>query len=221
MKLLVSLASLLLASTAAMATTTSCQTASLSAYLASGFTCQSGSLIFTDFDYQGTGSDASSITVKPLTASDDEGFQFQGGWSAHSVNGASTSEDSRITYTVQHPGGLMDTLSLAFGSSVSGTGVSSVQERFCLGSSIVGCPSANQGSITLTNPGTMLSNRAFFAGVGSVSVSKDINVTSGINGTASISNVIDTFSSPEPLSFVLLGTGLLGIGLMRRRLSKR
>jgi len=220
MKLLVFLVSLMLASTA-LATTTSCQSGSLSAYLASGFTCQSGSLIFSDFDYQGTGRDASSIAVTPLTGSDDEGFQFQGGWNAHSVNGASTSEDSRITYTVHHAGGLIDTLSLAFGSSVSGTGVSTVQERFCLGSSLVNCPSVNQGAISLTNPGAMFSNRAFFAGVGSVSVSKDINVTSGINGTASISNVIDTFSSPEPLSFVLLGTGLLGIGLMRRRLSKR
>jgi hypothetical protein len=220
MKLLVFLASLMLASTA-MATTTSCQTGSLTSYLASGFSCQSGSLIFSDFEYQGTGSDASSIIVKPLTASDDEGFQFQGGWSAHSVNRTSTSEDSQITYTVQHPGGLIDTLSLAFGSSVSGTGVSTVQERFCLGASFVSCPNAEQGSIVLTNPGAMFSNRAFFAGVGTVSVTKEINVTSGVSGTASIANVTDTFSSPEPLSFVLLGTGLLGIGLMRRRLSQR
>jgi hypothetical protein len=219
-KLLAFFVSLMLASMA-MATTTSCQIGSLTSYLAAGFSCQSGSLIFSDFDYQGTGRDASSIAVTPLNTSDDEGFRFQGGWYAHSVNGASISEDSRITYTVHHAGGLIDTLSLAFGSSVSGTGVSTVQERFCLGASLLNCPSVNQGGIGLTNPGSMFSNRAFFAGVGSVSVWKDINVTSGVNGTASISNVTDTFSSPEPLSFVLLGTGLLGIGLMRRRLSQR
>jgi hypothetical protein len=77
------------------------------------------------------------------------------------------------------------------------------------------------GSITLTDPGIAFSNRAFFAGTGTISISKEINVTSGASGTASIANVTDTFSSPEPLSFVLLGSGLLGIGLMRRRLNQR
>jgi hypothetical protein len=57
--------------------------------------------------------------------------------------------------------------------------------------------------------------------VSSISVTKNINVTSGVNGTASIANVSDTFSAPEPLSFVLLGSGLLGIALMRRRLHQR
>jgi hypothetical protein len=192
----------------------------LSSYLASGFTCQSGSLIFTNFGYQGTGVGAGSITVTPLTAPDDEGFRFASGWSAQSANGISNSEDSQITYTVQHPGGMIDTLDLSFGSTVTGTGVSSVKETFCLGSSINNCPQGDLGSIAVTNPGAGFSNRAFFSGASSVAVSKNINVTSGVNGTAFIAEVSDTFSSPEPLSFVLLGSGLLGITLMRRRLNR-
>jgi hypothetical protein len=176
-------------------------------------------LIFTDFSYQGTGADASSVTVRPLTAPDDEGFQFAGGWSAHSVNGVSESEASHINYTVERPGGMIDSLSQSFSSSVTGTGVSSVAEIFCMASRPGLCPA--QGSINLTNPGSGFTSRVFFAGVSSVSVSKSINVTSGVNGIASIANVSDTFSAPEPLSFLLLGSGLLGIGLMRRRLNRR
>jgi len=196
----------------------------MGSYLAeSNFSCQSGSLIFSDFDYRGTGQDAnaSSVSVAPLTASDDEGFQFAGGWSVHSQNGISNSEDSQITYTVQHPGGLIDSLSLSFGSIVTGTGAASVNEHFCLGASISNCAQVSQGSVAVTNPGSGFSDRAFFAGVESVGVSNTINVTSGVNGTASISYVGNAFSAPEPLSFVLLGTGLLAIGLMRRRLGRR
>jgi hypothetical protein len=215
------LASLLLASSALATTTSSCQTGSMMSYLVSGFGCQSGSLTFSGFDYRGTGPSASSITVSPLSVFDNEGFQFQGGWSVSSQNGISNSQEAHISYTVQHVGSLIDTLSLSFGSSVTGTGIASVTEQFCLGYSLDNCPHVNQGLVEVTNPGSGFSNRAFFAGVSSIAVSKDILLISGTNGAASISHVTDTFSSPEPLSFVLLGTGLLGIGLMRRRLNRR
>jgi hypothetical protein len=32
--------------------------------------------------------------------------------------------------------------------------------------------------------------------------------------------VTNIFSSPEPLSFVLLGSGLLGLGLLRKRIKR-
>ncbi len=222
MKTLLLCASLLLASSA-FATTTNCQSGSMGSYLASSFACQSGSLIFSDFEYRGTGQDAnaSAVSVITLTAPDNEGFQFAGAWSVQSQNGISNSEESQIAYTVERPGGLIDSLSLSFGSIVTGTGTASATEQFCLGASINNCPQISQGSIAVTNPGSGFTDRAFFAGVENIGILGAVTVTSGVNGMASISSVSNTFSAPEPLSFVLLGTGLLGIGLMRRRLDRR
>jgi len=222
MKTLLLYASFLLASPA-FATTTNCPSMPAGSYLETSFACVSGSLLFSDFGYQGTGqvSNASSVSITPLTTPDDEGFQFAGGWSVQSQNGVSSSEDSQISYTVQHPGGLIDSLSLSFSSIVTGTGSANVTEHFCLGAPVNSCPQATGGSVAVTNPGAGFSDRAFFAGVESVGILDSVTVTSGMSGTASISNFGNTFSSPEPLSFVLLGTGLLGIALMRRRLDRR
>jgi hypothetical protein len=222
MKTLLVCASFLLASSA-FATTTTCPSMPANSYLETSFACVSGSLIFSDFGYQGTGqvSNPGSVSITPLTTPDAEGFQLTGGWSVQSQNGVSSSEDSQIGYTVQHPGGLIDSLSLSFGSVVTGTGAANVTEQFCLGAPVNSCPQATEGSVAVTNPGSGFTDRAFFAGVESVGVLDSVTVTSGMSGTASISNFSNTFSSPEPLSFVLLGTGLLGVALMRRRLDRR
>ena len=220
MKGLVFLSSLLLVSSV-WASPTACDDGPLSAYLGAGYSCQSGNLIFSDFNYQGTGLGANVITVHPLADFDQEGFGFAGAWSASSFNGASAREDSTIIYTVRKTAGLIDSIDLSFRSVAIGTGQASVEESFCLGASISGCQNENKGMLAVTNPGAGFSNKAFFAAVGQVSISENISVVSGINGSAIINNVSNTFSSPEPLSFVLLGTGLLGIGLMRRRLARR
>jgi hypothetical protein len=86
---------------------------------------------------------------------------------------------------------------------------------------LTGCPSASSGQIKITNPPPGFNDQIFFRPVGSVSVSKDIFVSTGADlRSAAISQVTNNFDAPEPLSFTLLGSGLLGLGLMRKSINR-
>ena len=216
------LASLMLASSA-FATSTTCPTGPLSLYLVSGFSCSTNLLTFNAWGYSttatgsGTPIAASGVSVTPILTSGDEGFQFNGPWSVSSVGGGPGTEDSLISFTAS--GTAINDLELFFNGAVTGTGQSGVTENYCLNHSLAGCPNGSAGQIKVTNPPPGFNDHVFFSPAGSVSVSKDILVSTGNGpGSAMISQVINSFSSPEPLSFVLLGSGLLGLGLLRKRI---
>jgi len=212
-------------SSSAFGSATNCPTGSYTLYLVASFTCTSGNLAFSAFGYSSSANPvgsvipASGITVTPQTQDGNEGFQFQGGWNVGTTGGVPSFQDSVVSFTVTS--GAITDLHLFFNGSFTGTGTSFVKESYCLNGPVAGCLAGNSGMITVTNPPPVFNAVVFFAPVTSVSVSKDIHVDSGTNGTASISQVINTFSNPEPLSFVLLGSGLLGLGLLRKRIVKR
>jgi hypothetical protein len=225
----------LLISASAFASTTNCPIGSYGAYLGSGFTCTNGNLTFSTFGYTTNGSStglavaANSVTVTPQTASGNEGFQFQTGFSVGSSGGVSNTQESQISFTIT--GAAITDLHLFFNGAATGTGATSVVETYCMNGAIAGCVGGNTGSISVTNPPAKFNDSVlFFAPVTSVSVSKDVRASSGVNGTASVSQMVNTFSNsnsifaieaPEPLSFVLLGSGLLGLGLLRKKIVKR
>jgi hypothetical protein len=227
---LLMLASLVLAS-AAFATPTTCQPGLLSAYLVSGFSCTINSLTFDQWQYVSTATGsansmpAGSVSVTPVTTLGDEGFQFSAGWVVNNMSGPPPSSiDSLISFTATGSG--IGDLELFFNGAVTGTGSSGVTEQYCLNHALIGCSASH--NISVTNPPPGFNDHVFFAPAGSVSVSKDIFVSTGTAGSAFISQVannfsqpgVNNFSSPEPLSFVLLGSGLLGLGLLRKRIKR-
>jgi hypothetical protein len=212
----------------AMASISTCPSGGFDQYLlVPNFSCTTGNLVFSNFSYSASANPpgikipASGITVTPLLTTGDEGFQFNSSWSVSSSGGAS-SIDSVIFYTVStlNNAATIDDLFLSDNGTQTLTGIASVTEQWCVANSIANCPVGGLNQIFVSNPGTPNNATAVFGPITSLSVSKDISVASGSNGTATITTVTNNFSQvgvPEPASFVTLGGGLLGIGLLRRR----
>ena len=217
---------------AAMASTTTCPTGGLDQYLTPGFTCTSGNLIFSNFSYSAAAAPpgikilASGINVTPQTTTGDEGFLFTASWSVLASGGIASSLDSTIFFTVStvNQQKTIDDLFLSFNGTATNGGAASVTEQWCANNSIANCGSGQLNQIFVVTPGVPPPVTAVFAPVSSISISKDISVSSGTGGYANITTVTNNFSQtgvPEPASCLMLGAGLLGIGLLRKRARKQ
>jgi len=214
----------------------------LSTYLASGFSCQVGDKIFSNFSYADSsqggalaigGSSVGVETMGSLTGTDPAqvssaniGLQFSAGWTAL----AGQESDSAIGFTVTIVNGsnmLIEDTGLAQTSGVLGnSSFASVAEKACTATPPATCTPGTISIMTFDD-GTSDSqavNDVTFSPSGSITVSKDINVTdSGTSGHADISLVSDTFSQtavPEPMTMLLVGAALCSIAVIRRRSGK-
>ncbi|HTS76577.1 MAG TPA: PEP-CTERM sorting domain-containing protein [Bryobacteraceae bacterium] len=218
-----------------------CMNGTLNNFDISGFSCTWGNLEFSNFSYSDSASPSSaaipaaSVDVSFISGG---GIVFGAGWDVRTQNnGSSEEQDSTVYFSVTGiNGALIDDINLNFDGSYTGNGVSSVTEKYCAGVTNVNNCTNPASSFGVSNPPSNDSDKEVtFSPVDSIAVSKDINVTSGPDvqvpgndcwrfdpSTANISTVTDSFSTtaaPEPSTLLLLGGGLLGIGLIRKRRS--
>jgi hypothetical protein len=183
---------------------------------------QLGDKLFYNFNYVGSSQggglavDAASIQVQWDATPLNPGMRFIAGWAASGGQFV----DSLITYDVKvtTPGMLIKDVSLAFNGSGFDNGSASVTETVKQGTAewklSVAAFAGNLGNgsdSVLIIPPT----------AGPLHITKDIQVNGDTVGLGTISWVDNHFSQtpvPIPGGFLLLGPGLAGLALIRRRM---
>ena len=178
-------------------------------------------VIFSNFVVSVTGAGPSSVSIAGDTdMGGDLGLDFQ---FAIGVETNPDSVDIEISYTVT--GGLTG-IDDSFQATPDGTGGNvTIDEVACAvpftGSTGTSCPSPASNTLASysdTSTGQSVSDSETFASTSPVYIKKDIDIADAT--MSEFTNTQDGYV-PEPMTFSLIGMGLVGLGFMgRRRLRK-
>jgi hypothetical protein len=113
-----------------------------------------------------------------------------------------------INYTVTAPTAFFHSYQSSVSGSFTGTGNFSLTKNVSTQPATAGADQVNNLSAVIPFVGAPIST---------FNVSDNIQLSSGTSGTASLTSVRNIFSTPEPLTSILLGSGLLAFGCMTRR----
>lgn len=220
--LLLTMAALM--SSASTNAATCAQSASWATFQAVG-TCTIGDIQLSNFNLVSTANPtgaaipASSITLTlNNTMPGQLGMQWNMGMSA---TGVGNFQDLFFTFMLTGLNNLMFTGdNLTFNGSATGGGTTGVSSVVCTSGPVGTCPVNDKYQAAVFNPPPVLGDTMSFPASSTIWASKDFIVSGADGGTGQISSVTNTYTFsnvPEPITFVLMGAGLVGIAALRRR----
>lgn len=172
-------------------------------------TCDFGGLTFSNWSVQVAG--FSSATVFFGTGSQVVGesvnveFQLTTNPLAAPVGGA----DIKLSYMVT---GLLLGADISLGSAYQGVGII---EDICADDPSNGCQTV-LGQLSVINGVNSTDAVTFGSAQSQIWIRKDIQFLEG----GRLSDFTNSHEVPEPVTYLLMGSGLLGLGLLRRRMQK-